>query len=113
MWEVSRDEDIARLTDKLIGNPLRRIVRLKMTRGRELRQRVACAPKALSGLLRAKLSAVPDNCGLGSLRGRIRREPIDCRAPVRRQWTTRIESGPDCVTMMNKVEEHCSLKSKV
>jgi len=83
MRKMSREEDVARLAAKLIGDPLRRIVWLKMTRGRELRERVARAPKAFSGLLRPEFPAVPDYRWLDPLRRTIGREFIDRGAPVR------------------------------
>jgi len=84
MREMSREEDVASLAAKLIGDPLRRIVWLKMTCRRELRERVARAPKTFCGLLRPEFSAVPDDRWLDPLRRTIGRELIDSGAPMRR-----------------------------
>src|SRR6185503_9314985 len=110
MREMPGDEDVARVPPHLFGDPLRRVVGLKMTCGGEFRQRVARAPKTFRGLLRPEFPAVPDDRWFNPLCRTIGRELLDGGAPLRRQRPPRIDRRPDRFTMMNEVEKHRSLK---
>ena len=98
---VSRDEDVARFIFQSIADPLGRIVRLQIARRLQISQRVARAPERLGCLLRAQLSAVPDDgrfdatsCGLIS-------QPLDLDASAIGQRAPRVDIRTNRFAMMD------------
>jgi hypothetical protein len=106
MWKVTGYEDVSRFFAKSFANPFRRIVGLKITRRRQLCERVARAPERLGRLLRAQLAAVPHHGGLRPSRGSERGDPIDSGTASIRERTPEIDAGPERVTVVNQKEIH-------
>src|SRR5439155_11468298 len=76
--------------------------------------RIAGAPELLGGLLRAQLSAVPDNLWPRAVRCSLRGDAFDGRTSRRRQRAARIDLRADGFSVMGKVQEHRStLNSQV
>ena len=106
MREMADEQNVARFTDEAVPNPFRRVARLQVTGGRELRERIARTPEGLSGLLRPKLPAVPHHSRANAATGGLTGEKIHRRAPNRRQWSLRIDLGSDGITVMNQEKMH-------
>jgi len=103
---VPCDQQIAGFTAKPIADPVRLILRLEITCGRELSERIARAPERFRRFLRAQLAAVPDDGRLDAAGGGLRRETLDGLASPRRQWPARIDLRADRVAMMNQDKSH-------
>src|SRR5262245_31365772 len=108
MREVTGDGDVARLGAETIANPVRRIVRLHVASRGEFRQRIARAPKRLSGLLGAQLSAVPDDRRPGAAGRRLGADTLGLLTAARRQRTARIDVRTDRVAVMDEIESQPS-----
>jgi hypothetical protein len=59
--EVTGEQDLTSFATQTVAQPPRRIVRLKIRRGREFRERVAGPPVSMRRLACSKLAAVPDD----------------------------------------------------
>jgi len=106
MREVSDQQHVARFSDESVAHPRRRVARLQVARGRELRQRITRAPEGFSGLFRSKLPAVPHNRRTNTAAGGLTREKIHCRAPKRRQWSLRVDLRSDRIAVVNQIKMH-------
>jgi hypothetical protein len=104
--KVSGDQNVAFFAAQSIADPLRVIVRLKIFRRGELRERVAGVPQGIGCLARAQLTAVPDDGRPDTARGELRGDTLDLRPPARRQGPPRIHVGPDRIAVMNQDEVH-------
>jgi hypothetical protein len=106
---MAGDQQISRLAAQSIANPFRRVVRLQIARGRELRERIARAPEGFGGFFRAQFAAVPDDRRLHAARRRLGGKTLDGVPPPWRQWTPRIEFGSDRIAVMNEHQLHSRL----
>jgi hypothetical protein len=106
MREMPDEQDVARFTDEAVPNPSRRVAGLQVACGRELAERIARTPEGFSGLLRAKLPAVPHNGRTNAATGGLAREKIHGRATNRRQWSPRVDFRSDGIAVMNQVKMH-------
>ena len=111
MRKVSRNQDIARLAEQPIAQPLWRIAGLQIASRREFRKRIARGPERLRRLLRSKLPAVPDDGRPRAARCRFGRQPIDLRASSRRQRPPRVDRFIDRFAVVNQEEVHGGVRS--
>src|SRR4051812_42296587 len=106
MWEVADEQDVARLTSQSAANPGGRVVWLQVARGRELSQRVACAPEAFGRLACAQLPAVPDDRRPRTAARGFGGRTLDRFTSAWRQRPPRIDLGPDGLAMMDEEQLH-------
>jgi len=100
------EENVARFAHETIANPPWWVARLQVSRRSELRERIARTPEGLSGLLRSKLAAVPDDGRTNAATSGLGREKIYRRTPNQGQWSLRVDLRSDGVTVMNQVKMH-------
>jgi len=100
---MTGNQDVARFTTEAIAHPLRWIVRLQVTCGRQLSQRIADLPERLSRLLRTQFPAVPDDRRLGSICRGLRRHALDVGAALLRERTAGVYVRGNGVGMMDEI----------
>ena len=101
--KMAGDQDVVRFTMQAIAHPLRWIVRLQITGGGQLSQRIARPPERLSRLLRAQFPAVPDDRRLRPVCRRLRRDPFNVGTPLLGKRPARINVRGDGVCVMGEV----------
>ena len=102
---VTGDEDIVRLAEHTVANPLWRVFWLKVARRRERSEGVAGAPECFGRLTGAKLAAVPDDGWTGATRRGFGRKPDDVFATFFGKRAPRIDVWPDRIAVMNKIKD--------
>ena len=100
---MSGDENVSRFKSKSIGHPPRRIFRLQIPRGTELRKRIARAPEDLGGLLGTQLPAMPDQNRLRATRGCGYGHALCVHTPHVRQRPSDIDAGSNRVAVVREV----------
>jgi hypothetical protein len=106
MRNVSRDQDVARLAEQPIAEPLRRIAGLQIASRREFCKRIARGPERLRRLPRSEFPAVPDDGRPRAARRSFGRQPIDLRASRPRQRPQRVDRFIDRFAVVNQEEVH-------
>ncbi len=104
--KVAGDQDVTTFVAQPIANPRGWVVGLQIASGRELRERVACAPERFRCLPGAELAAVPDDDRFDAPPSGFIGEPIDAIAPGRRERPLRIDFGSNRLTVVNQNEGH-------